>query len=100
MLLIGCSEADIQNIHGFVKRVATVSPRLPARMRSRPGVGELLPGRDALPEVKVDQRLITNARFLCQTLEVLYRLMVKPNGHLLLQTSGIDVHQIDILLFL
>src|SRR5208337_378232 len=90
MLLTCCSEADIQSTHDFVKQV-TVSPWLPARMRSRPGVGELLPGRDAFPEVKVDQRLITNACFLCQALEVLYCVMVEPNGHLLLQTSGIGV---------
>jgi hypothetical protein len=69
MLLTCCSEADVQNIHDFVKRVAAVSPRLPACMRSRPGVGELPAGRDEFPEVKVDQCLITNACFLCQTLE-------------------------------
>jgi hypothetical protein len=44
MLSITCSEADIHDIHDFVKRAGTVSPRLSARIRTRPGVGELLPG--------------------------------------------------------
>jgi len=53
-------------------------------MCGRPSVGGFLPRRGAFPEVKVDQRLITNAGFLGQTLELVYRVMVKANGHLLL----------------
>ena len=57
----------------------------------RPGVGQFPPRRDTFPKVKVDQRLVTNAGYLCQTFEVAHRLVVKPNGHLLLQMPGIRI---------
>src|SRR5437899_7154211 len=62
----------------------------PAGSRT-PGIREFLPARHAFPKVEVDQRLIANACFLCKAPEVLNRDLVKPNRHLLLQTSGIGI---------
>ena len=62
-----------------------------ASVSRRPGVGEFLPARRAFPEIQVDQRLIANACLLRQAPEVLNRVSVKPNRHLLLQTPGIGI---------
>ncbi len=64
----------------------------PLRRPSRlPLEGELLPCRDAVPKIEIDERLVRDASILCERVEVRDRIGVQANRDLSLQPLRVGI---------